>query len=75
MPPTRFIPIIGYKIAQVVEAVDNEYTRAWAWRAAGKGRLDSMRLLTNTARPQLGKGVARFAKPEELKANAIKAKL
>ncbi|KAI8578832.1 hypothetical protein K450DRAFT_244750 [Umbelopsis ramanniana AG] len=71
----KFIPIIGYKIAQVVEAVDNEYTRAWAWRSAGKGRLDSMRLLTKTDRQELGKGIARFAKPEELKANAIKAKL
>lgn len=69
----RFIPVIGYKIAQVVEGVDNEYTRAWAWRAYGKGRFDSMRLLNNPDRPHLGQGIARFARPEELK--AIKSKL
>lgn len=24
--------MIGTRIAQVVEKIDNEYTRAWAWR-------------------------------------------
>jgi hypothetical protein len=46
----RFIPVIGYKIAQVVEGVDNEYTRQWAWRPYGKGRFDSMRLNNKTDR-------------------------
>ncbi|KAI7896951.1 FAD dependent oxidoreductase [Mucor mucedo] len=28
----KFLPMIGTRIAQVVENIDNEYTRAWAWR-------------------------------------------
>lgn len=68
----RFIPIIGHKIAQVVEGVDNEYTRAWAWRSHGKGRYDVMRLLNKADRPHLGQGTARFAHPEELKATKSK---
>ncbi|KAM3578515.1 hypothetical protein VKS41_009105 [Umbelopsis sp. WA50703] len=69
----KFIPVIGYKIAQVVEGVDNEYTRQWAWRPYGKGRFDSMRLNNKTDRPQLGEGTARFVHPNEYK--AIKSKL
>lgn len=69
----RFIPVIGYKIAQVVEGVDNEYTRQWAWRPFGKGKFDSMRLNNKTDRPHLGEGIARFIGLEEYK--AIKSKL
>ncbi|KAG2179951.1 hypothetical protein INT43_003738 [Umbelopsis isabellina] len=69
----KFIPVIGYKIAQVVEGVDSEYTRQWAWRPFGKGKFDSMRLNNKTGRPQLGEGIARFVDLEEYK--AIKSKL
>ena len=28
----RFIPVIGFKIRDIVEGIDTEYSRAWAWR-------------------------------------------
>ncbi|KAI8063015.1 FAD dependent oxidoreductase [Thamnidium elegans] len=28
----KFLPMIGTRIAQIVENIDNEYSRAWAWR-------------------------------------------
>ncbi|CDH50116.1 sarcosine oxidase [Lichtheimia corymbifera JMRC:FSU:9682] len=28
----KFLPIIGFKIGQVIEGQENDYTRAWQWR-------------------------------------------
>lgn len=28
----KFLPMMGKRISQVIEAADNEYTRAWKWR-------------------------------------------
>ena len=28
----RFLPVVGLKIAQIVEGLDTDYSRAWAWR-------------------------------------------
>lgn len=28
----KFLPIIGFKICQVIEGQENDYTRAWQWR-------------------------------------------
>ena len=32
----RFIPNLGFKICHVIEGVDSEYSRAWAWRDMAK---------------------------------------
>lgn len=31
-PISRFLPMMGTRISEVVESQDTEYTRAWAWR-------------------------------------------
>ena len=28
----RFLPVVGLKIAQIIEGLDTDYSRAWAWR-------------------------------------------
>lgn len=28
----RFIPILGFKIRDIIEGIDTQYSRAWAWR-------------------------------------------
>lgn len=28
----RVLPVIGYKICHVIEGIDSDYSRAWAWR-------------------------------------------
>jgi sarcosine oxidase/L-pipecolate oxidase len=44
----RFLPVIGFKIRDVVEAVDTDYTRAWKWRnmEAQNTKLDNLRAAT-----------------------------
>ncbi|KAI7857439.1 FAD dependent oxidoreductase [Circinella umbellata] len=32
----KFIPTLGFKICHVIEGVDSEYSRAWAWRDMAK---------------------------------------
>ncbi|KAG1141811.1 hypothetical protein G6F37_008285 [Rhizopus arrhizus] len=44
----KFLPVIGFKIRDVVEAVDTDYTRAWKWRnmEAQNTKLDNLRAAT-----------------------------
>ncbi|KAG1468111.1 hypothetical protein G6F56_004030 [Rhizopus delemar] len=44
----KFLPVIGFKIRDVVEGVDTDYTRAWKWRdlEAQNTKLDNLRAAT-----------------------------
>ena len=74
----RFLPIIGHKIAQIVEGVDSDYSRTWGWRDTGTNSStgDAMRAgktedikplrLCDPANPG-----TRMCTPEELKAATV----
>ncbi|KAI8137605.1 FAD dependent oxidoreductase [Fennellomyces sp. T-0311] len=37
----KFAPNIGFKIAQILEGIESDYSRAWAWRDAGDASTSS----------------------------------
>ncbi|KAI8393452.1 FAD dependent oxidoreductase [Radiomyces spectabilis] len=67
----KFIPNIGFKICHVIEGIQSDYTRAWAWRnlSAKDTRLDGLRADVRS-RPLIlaepDNEDARLATPEEL---------
>ena len=69
----RFMPVIGFKIRDVIEGIDSDYTRAWKWRQleAQDTQLDNLRAATLIQRVILeekGNEEARMATLEEFKA-------
>lgn len=72
----KMLPILGYKICDVIDGVDTEYTRAWAWRDMGgdakDGAFDNLRAsMANQEQLQLNTedSQTRMATLEELQAN------
>ena len=66
----RFTPNIGFKIAQIVEGIESDYSRAWAWRDYTNDVMTSSDGTRNiTSKPlTLGVGEARMASLDDLKA-------
>ncbi|CEI98359.1 hypothetical protein RMCBS344292_12468 [Rhizopus microsporus] len=69
----KFMPVIGFKIRDVIEGIDSDYTRAWKWRQleAQDTQLDNLRAATLIQRVILeekGNEEARMATLEEFKA-------
>lgn len=60
----RMMPVIGFKISDVIEGVDSDYTRAWAWRATPKNEHNASDTHATLGDEQGG----RFATEEELRA-------
>ncbi|KAI9246236.1 FAD dependent oxidoreductase [Phascolomyces articulosus] len=65
----KFTPNIGFKIAQVVEGIESDYSRAWAWRDHKGDMMTSSDGTRNiTSKPlTLGVGEARMASADDLK--------
>ncbi|KAI9246233.1 hypothetical protein BDA99DRAFT_543328 [Phascolomyces articulosus] len=65
----KFTPNIGFKIAQVVEGIESDYSRAWAWRDHKGDVMTSSDGTRNiTSKPlTLGVGEARMASADDLK--------
>jgi sarcosine oxidase/L-pipecolate oxidase len=66
------MPVVGFKIRDVIEGIDSDYTRAWKWRKleAQDTQLDNLRAATLIQRVILeekGNEEARMATLEELK--------
>ncbi|KAI7850494.1 FAD dependent oxidoreductase [Circinella umbellata] len=66
----KFTPNIGFKIAQIVEGIESDYSRAWAWRDYKDDAMSSSDGTRNiTSKPlTLGVGEARMTSLDELKA-------
>ncbi|KAI9013417.1 FAD dependent oxidoreductase-domain-containing protein [Phycomyces nitens] len=67
----KFITTLGFKICHVIEGIDSEYSRAWAWHhlSSEDVRLDGLRADVNQKRPiliELGNEEARMALAKEL---------
>ncbi|KAF7727598.1 hypothetical protein EC973_007359 [Apophysomyces ossiformis] len=65
----KFLPILGFKIAEVIEGIKSEYTCAWAWRTTGGLRGDG-----KLARPVLNDKAdeeTRLAATDELRAGSF----
>lgn len=70
----RFIPILGFKIRDVIEGIETEYSRAWAWRdmATQDTKLDGLRadsLLQRLVLDEPHNENARMATLDEFKAS------
>lgn len=69
----RFIPNIGFKIRDVIEGIETEYTKAWRWRDMDTKdtKLDGLRadsLLQREILCEANNDNCRMAEPFELKA-------
>ncbi|KAI9493388.1 FAD dependent oxidoreductase [Zychaea mexicana] len=66
----KFTPNIGFKITQVIEGIETDYSRAWSWKESNNDVLTSSDGTRNiTSKPlTLGVGEARMASKVELKA-------
>lgn len=68
----RFIPILGFKIRDIIEGIETEYSRAWAWRdmSTQDTKLDGLRADSLLQRLLLDETeLARMATPDEFKAS------
>ena len=72
----KMLPVIGYKICDVIDGIDTDYTRAWAWRDMGgdakDGAFDNLRAsMANQEQLQLNTEDAytRMATQQELQAS------
>lgn len=70
----RFIPIIGFKIREIIEGIDTQYSRAWKWRnmETQDTKLDGLRadaLLQRLILDEPNNEAARMATVDEFKAS------
>lgn len=74
---SRFIPVLGFKIRDIIEGIDTKYSRAWAWRNMDTQdtKLDGLRadaLLQRLILAEPGNKEARMCTTEEFKASRPK---
>ncbi|KAI9470992.1 MAG: FAD dependent oxidoreductase [Benjaminiella poitrasii] len=70
----KFIPIVGFKIRDIIEGVETDYSRAWGWRDMNtkETRLDGIRadsLLQRLILCEANNDDCRMSTKEELKAH------
>ncbi|GAA5811939.1 hypothetical protein MFLAVUS_005386 [Mucor flavus] len=70
----KFIPIIGFKIREIIEGIDTQYSRAWKWRnmETQDTKLDGLRadaLLQRLILDEPNNEAARMATVDEFKAS------
>ncbi|KAI8060926.1 FAD dependent oxidoreductase [Gongronella butleri] len=61
----KMLPVLGYKIRNIVEGMDSDYARAWAWRTSPSAKMDEFRGGMALEYETLGVDQGRMASPDD----------